>query len=398
MDDLRDPFKRFLKSDINELFKNIKTPAYVLDIDAITYDLKILNDIENKTGCKILLALKCFSNYDLFPLFSKYLAGCEASGLYEARLAKEEMPNKEVHVFSAAYGDDDFNELLKYADHIVFNSVSQLKRYGAIAKENNKEIGLRINPEKSTQVGHEIYDPCSKKSRLGVTIDQFMREMTPNLINMLDGLHFHTLCQQNSNDLKVTLIEFENKFSKYFKNLKWLNFGGGHHITRSDYDKDLLIECINYMKNKYKLDIYLEPGEACVLNGGYIVSKALDVFKSNDMNFIILDTSASCHNPDVVEMPFKPYLYQTDINGYNVLANLGGPTCLSGDNFGTYAFSKLPNVGDLLVFGDTALYTSVKSNTFNGMPLPNIYLLNSDDTLTKLTDFSYKDFKYRLGK
>ena len=359
---------------------------------------KLLKSIQDETNCKILLALKCFSNYDLFPLLSNYLAGTEASGLFEARLGKEEMPNKEVHVFSAAFKEDEFNELLNYADHIVFNSVNQLKKYGNIAKSYNKEIGIRINPEISTQIGHEMYDPCSKNSRLGITIDQFEREMNDELINMLDGFHFHTLCQQNSDDLEKTLKEVDKKFSKYFKNIKWINFGGGHHVTRYDYDIPLLKKCIKYAQDKWNVDVYLEPGEGVVLNSGYLISRILDVFKSNNQNFIICDTSAACHMPDVLEMPYKPPLYKADLKNNKIIAKWGGPTCLTGDNIGEYSFKDLPKENDLLIFGDMSLYTTVKNNTFNGMPLPNIYILKENDELIKLTDFGYKDFKYRLGK
>ncbi len=398
MKDLRPHFKNFIDKNPMELFKNIKTPAYVIDEAMLIYDGKILKEIQDKTGCKILLAQKAFSNYDLYPVLEKYLAGTEASGLYEARLGKEEMPNKEVHVFCAAYREDEFIELLKYADHIVFNSVNQLKKFGPIAKENNKEIGIRINPECKTQKGPEIYDPCSSRSRLGVPISSFEEQMDEKLLNMLDGIHFHTLCQQNSDDLEITLKAVEDKFGKYLSNLKWINFGGGHHITRPDYDVNLLINCINNIKNKYNLDVYLEPGEACVLDAGYLLTKVLDVFKNNDKNFIITDTSASCHMPDVVEMPYLPPLYQTNIYDYNVDAILGGPTCLAGDIIGEYKFEKLPKENDLLIFGDLALYTSVKSNTFNGMPLADIYVLHSDNSIEKLTNFGYNNFKCRLGK
>lgn len=391
-------FELLKKNNPNDLFKNVKTPAYIIDEEALINNGKLLKGIQDRTNAKILLALKCFSNFDLFPLLSNYLAGTEASGLFEARLGKEEMPNKEVHVFSAAFRDDEFNEILKYADHIVFNSVNQLKKYGYIAKAHNKEIGVRINPEKSTQVGHEIYDPCSKGSRLGITINQWENEMTDELINMLDGIHFHTLCQQNSDDLEITLKEVDKKFSKYFKNIKWINFGGGHHITRYDYNVTLLEKCIKYAQDKWNVDVYLEPGEGCVLNSGYLITRVLDVFKSNDQNFVITDTSAACHMPDVVEMPYKPPLYQADLINNKIKARLGGPTCLTGDVIGDYTFDKLPKENDLLVFGDMALYTTVKNNTFNGMPLPNIYILKENKSLIKLTDFGYKDFKYRLGK
>ena len=392
------PFLRLKDFNPYELFKNIKTPAYIIDEKSLIENGKILKQIETDTKVKILLALKCFSNFDLFPIMEKYLSGTEASGLFEARLGKEEMPGKEVHVFNAAYREDEFDEILKYADHIIFNSVNQLKKFGKLAKENGKEIGIRINPEISTQKGPEIYDPCSKGSRLGITLDQFEREMNQDLINMLDGIHFHTLCQQNSSDLEITLKEVDKKFSKYFKNIKWINFGGGHHITRYDYDIPLLKKCIKYAQDKWNVDVYLEPGEGVVLNCGFLLTKVLDKFRSNNQDFIITDTSAACHMPDVVEMPYKPPLYKADLPFNKKNARLGGPTCLSGDIIGDYKFYELPNVNDLLIFGDMALYTTVKNNTFNGMALPDIYILKENNKIEKLTNFGYYDFKYRLGK
>ncbi len=398
MIDNRDPFRRFKELNPYEAFKNIKTPFYMIDEKMLKYNGNILKDIETRTGVKILLAQKAFSNYDLYPLLSNFLAGTEASGLFEARLGKEEMPDKEVHVFCGAYRDDEFDELLKYADHIVFNSLNQLKKFGPIAKKHGKSIGIRINPEYSTQTGPEIYDPCSKGSRLGIPLSTLERDLTNELLELIDGIHFHTLCQQNSDDLKSTLLVVDKKFSKYFKNIKWINFGGGHHITRSDYDIKTLEECILYAKNKWNVDVYLEPGEGVVLNAGYLVTRVLDSYNNNSQEFVITDTSAACHMPDVVEMPYLPPLYMTDIEGANINIRVGGPTCLAGDVTGNYNFINKPNVGDMLIFGDMALYTSVKTNTFNGMPLPDIYILHDNDNIEKLTDFSYNDFKYRLGK
>lgn len=396
-EDLRDPFLRFKDINPYDLFKNIKTPAYIIDEWGLIRNGKILKDIMDKTGAKILLAQKAFSNFDLYPLLEKYVAGTEASGIFEARLGKEEMPNKEVHVFCGAYRDDEFDELMKYSNHIVFNSLNQLKKFGPQAKLNNKSVGIRINPEISTQKGPAIYDPCSSESRLGIPIST-LDKIDPELLPLIDGIHFHTLCQQNSDDLKITLDEIEKKFSKYLKNIKWMNFGGGHHIVRSDYDIDLLIKCINHMKNTYNIDIYLEPGEGVVLNAGFLLTHVLDTYVNNDKIFAILDTSAACHMPDVIEMPYLPPLYLADLDGNKYDVRLGGPTCLSGDNIGKYKFITPPKENDLLIFGDMALYTSCKSNTFNGMPLPNIYILHNDNSFEKLTDFNYYDFKYRLGK
>ena len=398
MKDLRAPFIRFKDKTPEEMFKGVKTPFFAIDEERLIENGKIIKGIEERTGAKILLALKCFSNFDLFPLLSGYVSGTEASGLFEARLGKEEMPSGEVHVFSGAYRDDEFDEILKYADHIVFNSVNQLKRFGKKAKDAGKVIGLRINPEFSTQAGPAIYDPCAAKSRLGITLDSFENEMNDELFDMISGIHFHTLCQQNSDDLEKTLYVIDEKFGKYLKKLKWVNFGGGHHIVREDYDIDRLEKCIKYAQDKWDLEVYLEPGEGIVLNAGYLVSKVLDVFKNHNDNIVISDSSAACHMPDVIEMPYLPPLYKADLDGSDIEYRIGGPTCLSGDVTGDYKFKEELKVGDYLVFGDMALYTTVKTNTFNGMPLPDIYILHKDDSLEKLTDFGYMDFKYRLGK
>ena len=345
-----------------------------------------------------MLAQKAFSNFNLYPLLENYVAGTEASGLYEARLGKEEMPNKEVHVFSGAYREEEFDELLSYADHIVFNSVNQLRKFGKKAKEHGKSVGLRINPECSTQVGHDIYNPCAPGSRLGVTLKNFKDQMDDELLSLLDGIHFHTLCQQNSDDLKTTLDEVERKFGTYFSSLKWINFGGGHHITRVDYDIRLLEDCIRHIQDTYHVQVYLEPGEAVVLDAGFLVTKVLDTFDNGNYHIAILDTSAACHMPDVVEMPYKPPLYDTDLDGYSYKIRLGSQTCLSGDVIGDYDFASPLKEGDMLVFGDMALYTTCKTNTFNGMPLPGILVLNEDDSFEQIRQFGYQDFKYRLGK
>lgn len=395
--DLTRPFIGLKDINIEEEFKNIKTPFYLLDEQRLIDNGKIIKSVCDKTDAKILLALKCFSNYDLFKTLEPYISGTEASGLFEARLGREYLANKEVHVFSAAFRDDEIEEILTYADHIVFNSVNQLKKYGPLAKAKHKDVGLRINPEFSTQIGHDIYDPCSKKSRLGVILDNF-KEIDEETFNLLDGLHFHTLCQQNSDDLWSTIKVIDEKFGKYLKKLKWVNFGGGHHIVREDYDINLLIECINYAKDNWGTSVYLEPGEGIVLDCGYLVSKVLDIFKNYENNFLIHDCSAACHMPDVIEMPYLPPLYSASIKDGKYKFILGGPTCLTGDITGEYYFNHEVKMGDYIIFGDMALYTTVKNNTFNGMPLPNIYVLKRDRSIEKLTDFGYKDFKYRLGK
>ncbi len=381
-----------------ENFKGLKTPCYVIDEKKLLHNAKILSSVISNTGCKILLAQKAFSNYDFYPLLGGYISGTEASGLFEARLGKEEMPSGEVHVFCAAYRDDEFDELLDYADHIVFNSINQLKKFGKKAKENGKSIGIRINPECSTQEGHEIYDPCAKGSRLGVTRSIWDREMTPEVIEMLDGIHFHTLCEQNSDALEITLKAVEDKFGDILPSMKWINMGGGHHITKDDYDVAKLEELIVYARDKWGVEVYLEPGEAVALNAGYLLSRVLDIVENGDDKIAILDASAACHMPDVIEMPYTPPLMNAVAgNSKPFCYRLAGPTCLSGDIIGDYSFDSGLKTGDMLVFGDMAIYTTCKNNTFNGMPLPDIFRLGSDGSIEKMTGFDYGDFKGRLG-
>lgn len=378
--------------------KDLKTPCYVIDEKKLIRNAEVLASVISHTGCKILLAQKAFSNYDFYPLLSGYISGTEASGLFEARLGKEEMPSKEVHVFCAAYRDDEFDELLDYADHIVFNSINQLKKFGPSAKRAGKSIGLRINPECSTQEGHEIYDPCAKGSRLGVTRSIWDREMTPDVLEMLDGIHFHTLCEQNSDALEITLKAVEEKFGDILPSMKWINMGGGHHITKDDYDVAKLERLIVYARDKWDLEVYLEPGEAVALNAGYLLSRVLDIVENGDDKIAILDASAACHMPDVIEMPYTPPLMNAVTDDTKPFRyRLAGPTCLSGDVIGDYGFDLELNIGDMLVFGDMAIYTTCKNNTFNGMPLPDIFRLGSDGSLAKLTGFGYGDFKGRLG-
>lgn len=382
----------------DKLPKDLPSPCYIIDEAKLIENCEILKGVQDRTGCKILLAQKAFSNYDLYPVIAPYLAGTEASGLFEARLGAEEMPDKECHVFCAAYREQDFDELLRYAGHIVFNSPSQLKKFGRRAKDAGKQIGLRINPECSTQEGHEIYDPCAKGSRLGTTLNQWNEQMTPDLIELLDGIHFHTLCEQNSDDLEKTLTAVEEKFGDVLKKVKWLNMGGGHHITRSDYDIALLESCINRVKDRYNVQVYLEPGEAVALNAGYLFTRVLDVLKNGDVNIAITDMSAACHTPDVIEMPYRPPLYDSGEAGEKQYTyRLGGPTCLAGDIIGDYSFDAPLCEGSELIFGDMAIYSTCKNNTFNGMPLPDIRLKCSDNSFRLLARFGYDDFKFRLG-
>lgn len=368
---------------------NLKTPYYLVDESLLIQNLEIIKDIKERSGCKILLAQKAFSMFSLYPLMSTYLDGTTASGLYEARLGFEHF-GKEVHVYSPAYKDEDFTEILEYADHIVFNSIHQIKRFKDQALAKGKTLGLRINPEISTQ-GHGLYDPCAPTSRMGTRIVDFDESILP----YISGLHFHTLCQQNADALEVTLKVVEEKFGAYLHQMKWINFGGGHHLARKDYDIDLLIKLITHMKETYHLEVYLEPGEGIVLNTGFLVAQVLDIVH-NDMPIAILDTSATCHMPDVIEMPFVPPVQDT-IQKSNYHYRLSGYTCLTGDNIGEYYFKKPLEIGTHIVFEDMALYTMVKNNTFNGIPLPSIYVRNQmgEDRLIKA--FNYSDFKNKLS-
>lgn len=370
---------------------NIKTPCYIIDEGKLINNLEILKGVQNRTDCKILLAQKAFSCYHLYPLISEYLSGTACSGLFEAKLGFEEM-HKENHVFSAGYRESEIDEIISYCDDIIFNSFGQLDKYRNKVLGAGKKIGLRINPEYSTQEGHEIYDPCSPKSRLGITNRNFDRSN----LQGVTGLHFHTLCEQNSDDLEKTLDVVEKNFGDVLKNMQWINFGGGHHITREDYDIPRLERCIRRMQEKYNLQIYLEPGEAVALNAGYLVTEVIDII-SNDMPIAILDCSAACHMPDVLEMPYRPPLRDSGLlNEKEYSYRLGSQTCLSGDAIGEYSFDKPLEIGDKLVFEDMAIYSMVKNNTFNGMPLPDILLYKKNGSFEVLKQFGYSDFKSRL--
>ena len=370
----------------------VKTPYFLVDEERLVKNLELLKEIQEETGCRILLAQKAFSGFFAYPLMRRYLAGTTASGLCEARLGKEEFGG-ETHVFSPAYREDEFEELLSYADHFVFNSPAQLRRYAERAKQAGKSVGLRVNPECSTQEGHAIYDPCAPGSRLGTVKEQFDEELLP----LLDGLHFHTLCEQNSDDLETTAQAFEEKFGRYLRQMKWVNFGGGHHITREDYDVERLKRVIRHFREQYGVEVYLEPGEAVVLNAGFLVSSVLETMK-NGMDIAILDTSAACHMPDVLEMPYRPPVLSSGMPGEKEHTyRLAGPTCLAGDVIGDYSFDHPLAEGKQVVFGDMALYTMVKTNTFNGMILPSIVWRNRDGEEILIKEFGYEDFKGRLG-
>ena len=383
--------------DPSKLFDDLPTPCYVIDEGQIRRNCEKLASVMARTGCKILLAQKAFSNYALYPLISEYLTGTEASGLFEARLGREEMPDREVHVFSAAYREDEFTEILRYADHIVFNSPAQLKKFGERAKKCGKSVGIRINPQCSTQEGHAIYDPCASGSRLGTTRSVWEQEMTEDLLSLLDGIHFHTLCEQDADALAITIKAVEEKFGEFLPRMKWLNMGGGHHITRDDYDLPLLEKILVKAAQKWGVQVYLEPGEAVALNAGYLCTRVLDIVKNEEKQIAILDASAACHMPDVIEMPYTPPLYEEQNGDGEFVCTLAGPTCLSGDVIGTYELCRPLKEGDLLLFGDMAIYTTCKNNTFNGMPLPDIWKREESGKMVRLAAFGYDDFKHRLG-
>jgi carboxynorspermidine decarboxylase len=375
-------------------YRQLKTPCYIVDESALIRNLEILRGVMDRTGCRILLAQKAFSMFSLYPLIGTYLSGTASSGLYEARLGREFMgKGKENHVFSPAFADDEFDELLSYCDHVIFNSFSQLERFGRRADKSGAGVGLRINPECSTQKDREIYDPCAPRSRLGITRENFR----PDLLDGVDGLHFHTLCEQNADALEETLYAVEEKFGQWLYGMKWLNFGGGHHITRPDYDIPLLEKCIKRISDKYGVLVYLEPGEAVALNAGCLIATVLEIV-NNKADIAILDASAACHMPDVLEMPYRPPLRDSGPpHEKRFTYRLAGPTCLAGDIIGDYSFDLPLKRGQRLVFEDMAIYTMVKNNTFNGMPLPSIVLKDSSGNYTLIRSFGYDDFKNRLS-
>ncbi|UOO37641.1 carboxynorspermidine decarboxylase [Oscillospiraceae bacterium CM] len=369
----------------------VKTPSYVVDEALLIKNLEILKHVMDRTGCKILLAQKAFSMFSLYPLIGRYLSGTAASGLFEARLGREEMGG-ETHVFSAAFCDDEFDEIADVCDHVVFNSFAQLQKFKDRAQLKDCRLGIRINPERSTQ-GRDIYDPCAAGSRLGVTKDNFRED----LLDGVSGLHFHTLCEQNADALIVTLEAVEQKFGAVLHRMDWVNFGGGHHITRADYDVEALISAIGAFQDKYQVAVYLEPGEAVALNTGYLVSTVLDVV-SNGIDIAILDASAACHMPDVLEMPYRPAVLGADFpNRKKHTYRLAGPTCLAGDVIGDYSFDRPLTVGDKLIFTDMAIYSMVKNNTFNGINLPSIAIAKADGTTQIVKTFGFADFKNRLS-
>ncbi|MGE4277884.1 MAG: carboxynorspermidine decarboxylase [Lawsonibacter sp.] len=370
---------------------SVETPCYVVDEACLIQNLTILAEVAEQANCKILLAQKAFSMFAVYPLIGRYLAGTTASGLFEARLGHEKM-GKETHIFSAAYLESEFDEILGLCDHISFNSFSQWEKYRERALEAGKSCGIRINPQHSTQ-DHGIYDPCAEGSRLGVTREQFQ----PKLLDGIEGLHFHTLCEQNSDALVETLGAVVERFGEFLPQMKWINFGGGHHITRSDYDRRTLVDCIRQFQAQYSVEVYLEPGEAVAYRAGDLVASVLDIVH-NGIDIALLDASAACHMPDVLEMPYRPPLQNSGQPGEKPYTyRLAGATCLAGDVIGDYSFDHPLQVGDKLIFEDMAIYSMVKNNTFNGMRLPSILLQKQDGSIQQIRTFGYQDFKGRLS-
>lgn len=380
-----------LIKDLNFDTNSIGTPYYVVDERLLQKNLQTLAYVMQQSGCKILLAQKCFSMYSTYPLIAKYLTGTTASGLFEAKLGYEEM-KKENHVFSPSFDEAEFDELTQICNCIVFNSFEQWDKFKAKAVGKVPMLGLRINPECSTQ-DHAIYDPCFAGSRLGITLANF----DEGDLQGINGLHFHCLCEQNVDALILTLDAVEKKFGKYLSQMKWINFGGGHHITRSDYDIKTLVGVIKDFKARHNnIDVYLEPGEAVALDAGFVVS-SITTFVDNGIVNAIVDTSPSCHMPDVLEMPYRPRIIGSglpDQKKYNY--RLGGGTCLAGDIIGDYSFDQPLAIGDKLVFEDMAIYSMVKNNFFNGINLPSIARVDLDGKVHLVKKFGYKDFKDRL--
>ncbi len=431
---------------------DIPTPSYVIDEKKLRENLEILQQVKQEAGCRILLAQKAFSAFCEYPLIGKYLDGTTSSGLFEARLGYEEM-GKENHIFSPAYRPEEIEEIAGICGHVIFNSFSQLSRFGRIVAEIHRQqegkearvslleacsgmaqdqpsgskgadaeaafkepdggrdsvrddyvgtgIGLRLNPECSTQEGHAIYDPCAPGSRLGITRENFDKgmEQHPEAFSLVDGLHIHTLCEQDSDALEETIRAVEEKFGDILRlpQVRWLNLGGGHHITREGYDIGRLVKVVRHLRETYDVSIYLEPGEAVALNAGYLVTEVMDRVE-NGITTLILDASAACHMPDVLEMPYRPPLKDAGVPGEKKYTfRLASLTCLAGDMIGDYSFDRDVQPGERLYFEDMAIYSMVKNNTFNGIGLPSIYAMDEDGNCRLVKKFGYEDFKMRLS-
>ena len=378
--------------DIDKILELAPSPAYVVDLGRLRHNLAILDEVQKRSGAKILLALKAFSMWSVFPIIRETLAGVCASSPWEARLGFEEF-GREVHSFAAAFKEEDVRELLSISNHLVFNSFNQLERFRPLWERSGVSIGLRVNPEHSE--GHTpIYDPCAPKSRLGIPRDEFDGRSLAGV----EGLHFHTLCEQLFEPLERTAKVFEDKFGRFLPGMRWLNLGGGHHITREGYDIDALVELVRYFREKYDVTVYLEPGEAIAIGTGLLVAEVLDVVH-NEMDIAILDVSATCHMPDCLEMPYRPAITGGFDPGEKAHTyRLGGPSCLAGDVIGDWSFDRPLKPGDRLAFEDMAHYTMVKTTTFNGIRHPHICTFEPETGgLAVVRSFGYEDFKSRLS-
>jgi len=368
----------------------IKTPAYIADLAKIRSNLKIAQKIKEQTGCKIILATKAFSMFALYPEIAKYLDGTTASGIYEARLDHEEF-GKEIHVYSPAYKDDEIKDIIKISNNIYFNSINQLNKYRNLIDDKEKNIGLRINPQINLVKNNSIYDPSSKNSRFGVKIE----EINDNILEKINMIHIHNLCENLDQD-SVTLIEYiDQKIPHILNKIKYLNIGGGHYYSHPDYDTKNLIKAITKIQNKYNLQIIIESGAAVVYDAGYLVSEIIDIINVQDDNIAILDTSATCHMPDVLEVPYRPHIINSDDNYHNSYI-LGGNSCLTGDVIGKYSFKNKLKIGDKIVFTDMMQYSFVKNNNFNGVKLPSLGVFDGNNYKI-IKEFSYEDFKNRLS-
>ncbi|RAX54728.1 carboxynorspermidine decarboxylase [Helicobacter sp. 16-1353] len=392
--------------NIENILHKIKSPIYILEEAKLRRNLEILDSIQQQSGAKILLALKGFAFWSSFKMVSTYLKGITASGIYEARLGFEEFrkynKNAEIAVFSPAFSKKEIKKLLPFANHIIFNSFSQFGRFKDLLKDSKVDIGLRVNPMYST-VTPPIYNPCIKGSRLGITPDEFTKALKIYSLDEVSGIHFHTHCEQNSDALERTLEYFEKYFGKYLKTMKWVNFGGGHHITRKDYDISKLINIIKKFKESHNnIDVYLEPGEAVGWQCGVLVGQIMDII-SNDYKIAITNISAATHMPDCLEMPYTPEIRDAKIINLDTdkeskyAYRLGSPSCLAGDIIGDYAFNKELCIGDKIIIEDMIHYTIVKNNTFNGIPLPSLGILKENGKLKIVKKFAYNDYKKRNG-
>lgn len=382
-----------LEKEIGIDWHTAPSPAFVVDERLLERNLTLLKSVQDRTSCEILLALKGFSMWSTFPMARNYLAGITSSSLFEARLGFEEF-GKEVHAYAPAYAEHEIDEYLTYVDHIVFNSFDQLNKYKdkVLNHEKNISIGLRVNPGYS-EVETPLYDPCYINSRLGIPVESFR----PDELDGVEGIHFHAMCEQDADVLERILVHFEEKYGQYLHQMKWINFGGGHHITKPGYDVELLVKLINRIQETYDVKVILEPGEAIALNTGYLVATVLDIVH-NGMELAIVDSSATCHMPDTLEMPYRAHIIGSgEANEKKYTYRLGGMTCLAGDIIGDYSFDEPLKAGDKLVFTDMAHYTMVKTHMFNGVNLPSICSYNEEQGMKVIRTFNYEDYKGRLS-